>query len=304
MLVAVFDIGGTNIKYGIGDSHGNLFAENVTPTEASKGGAELVEKIHHLTKQLQQQWTITGVAISTAGSIDSTTGKVIYATETIPGYTGMNVKQLLETRLQLPVELENDVHCGALGELWKGVASDAQQLLFLTIGTGIGGSLVLHGQIHKGSTHLAGAIGHMNLYPNGRLCSCGQKGCFEQYASVNRLEQKIQETHLQQQVPAFMESVKRGDDESVNLFHEWLNDLVVGLQSLIYIWNPDSVVIGGGISAQGKWLEQEIENAVFKNLLEPFKENLVIRLAKNGNRSNLLGAIKNYELQQARRGIR
>lgn len=304
MLVAVFDIGGTNIKYGIGDSHGHILAEDVTPTGASKGGAVLVEKIEHLTKQLQQQWPITGVAISTAGSIDSAAGKVIYATQTIPGYTGMNVKQLLETRLQLPVEVENDVHCGALGELWKGVASDSQQLLFLTIGTGIGGSLALHGQIHKGASHLASAIGHMNLYPNGRLCSCGQKGCFEQYASVSRLEQKIQEIQPHQQVPAFMESVKRGDEESVNLFREWLNDLVIGLQSLIYVWNPDSVVIGGGISAQGKWLEQEIESALFKNLLEPFKEKLVIRLAKNGNRSNLLGAIKNYELQQVRREIR
>lgn len=301
MLLAVFDIGGTNIKYGVGDSEGNLVVEKVTPTEAAKGGKTLVEKIKELTKDLQKEWAIEGVAISTAGSIDSRAGKVIYATETIPGYTGMNVKKILETELQLPVELENDVHCGALGELSKGVALDAHHLLFLTIGTGIGGSLALEGQIHKGSTHLAGAIGHMNLYPNGRLCSCGQKGCFEQYASASRLQQKIQELDSQQQLPAFMEKVKQGDHESLNLFHEWLADLALGLQSLIYIWNPDSIVIGGGISAQGKWLEQEIEKAVFKNLLDPFKEKLVIRLAKNGNRSNLLGAIKNYEIQQARR---
>lgn len=304
MLLAVFDIGGTNIKYGVWDFEGNLVVEKVTPTKASEGGTKLVEKIKTLTEDLQKDWAIEGVAISTAGSIDSRAGKVIYATETIPGYTGMNVKQILEAELQLPVELENDVHCGALGELSKGVALDANNLLFLTIGTGIGGSLVLNGQIHKGSTHLAGAIGHMNLYPNGRLCSCGQKGCFEQYASASRLEQKIQEVSPQQQMPAFMEKVKRGDNASVKLFHEWLDDLALGLQSLIYIWNPDSVVIGGGISAQGKWLEQEIEKAVFRNLLDPFKEKLTIRLAKNGNRSNLLGAIKNYELQQVRRGAK
>ncbi|ANU14430.1 N-acetylmannosamine kinase [Planococcus halocryophilus Or1] len=304
MLLAVFDIGGTNIKYGVGDSEGYLVVEKVTSTEAFKGGGKLVGRIKTLTKDLQKDWAIEGVAISTAGSIDSKAGKVIYATETIPGYSGMNVKQILETELQLPVELENDVHCGALGELSKDVSSDAHNLLFLTIGTGIGGSLALNGQIHKGSTHLAGAIGHMNLYPNGRLCLCGQRGCFEQYASASRLEQKIQEVNPQQQLPAFMEKVKCGDNASVKLFHEWLDDLALGLQSLIYIWNPDSVVIGGGISAQGKWLEQEIEKAVFRNLLDPFKEKLTIRLAKNGNRSNLLGAIKNYELQQVRRGAK
>ncbi len=303
MLVAVFDIGGTTIKYGIGNSSGDVLVEYATPTEAYKGGILLVEKIRDLTKVLQQEWPIEGVALSTAGSIDSRSGKVIYATETIPGYTGMEIKKILETELQLPVELENDVHCGALGELWKGAASDIQNLLFLTLGTGIGGSLVLNGQLHKGATHLAGAIGHMNLYPNGRLCSCGQNGCFEQYASASRLEQQVQQLYPHLQIPAFMERVKRGDTELVNLFHEWLHDLALGLQSLIYVWNPDAVVIGGGISAQGTWLQQEIETAIFKNLLDPFKEKLVIRLAKNGNRSNLLGAIKNYELQQARRGF-
>ncbi|EGA91426.1 ROK family protein [Planococcus donghaensis MPA1U2] len=304
MLLAVFDIGGTNIKYGVGDSEGYLVVEKVTPTKAAEGGTKLVEKIKRLTRELQKEWPIRGVAISTAGSIDSTVGKVIYATETIPGYSGMNVKQILETELQLPVELENDVHCGALGELSIDVSSDAHTLLFLTIGTGIGGSLAIEGQIHKGATHLAGAIGHMNLYPNGRVCSCGQKGCFEQYASASRLEQQIREVNPQQQLPAFMEKVTHGDNASVILFHKWLNDLALGLQSLIYIWNPDSVIIGGGISAQGKWLEQEIEKAVFKNLLDPFKEKLTIRLAKNGNRSNLLGAIKNYKLQQVRRDVK
>ncbi|MDJ0331923.1 ROK family protein [Planococcus sp. S3-L1] len=302
MLLAVFDIGGTTIKYGVGSSDGEMIVERVTPTKAVEGGEKLIQKIKILTKELQEVWDVEGVAISTAGSIDSRAGEVIYATETIPGYTGMNVKKILETELQLPVELENDVHCGALGELWKGAGSKSRHLLFLTIGTGIGGSLAIDGQIYKGFAHLAGAIGHMNLYPQGQLCSCGQKGCFEQYASTSRLEQKIQEINPNLRVPAFMEEVKQGNTQSLEVFHAWLTDLVLGLHSLIYIWNPELVVIGGGISAQGKWLEQEIEKAVFKNLLEPFKTNLGIRLAENGNRSNMLGAIKNYELQQVRRG--
>lgn len=302
MLLAVFDIGGTNIKYGVGHLNGELMVDYTTPTEALEGGAKLIQKIKILAEELQKDWKIQGVAISTAGSIDPQAGKVIYATDTIPGYTGMEVKSVLEQELSLPVELENDVHCSALGELWNGAANASRNLLFLTIGTGIGGSLATDGKIHKGVHQLAGGIGHMNLYPNGRKCSCGQNGCFEQYASARSLEQKILELDGNQQIPEFMEKVKGRDRKSLMIFHEWLSDLATGLQSLIHIWNPGSVIIGGGISAQGQWLEQEIEKAVFENLLPHYKKDLKIRFAKHGNRSNLVGAIKNFQLQQKKRG--
>lgn len=302
MVLAVFDIGGTNIKYGIGSLDGELIADYTTPTEAIKGGRSLIRKIKRLTEELQREWGIKGVAISTAGSIDSKSGTVIYATETIPGYTGMRVKEILEKDLGLPVELENDVHCSSLGELWKGSASSDKDLLFLTLGTGIGGTLVADGQIQKGSSQLAGGIGHMNLYPQGILCSCGQKGCFEQYASAKSLHEKALQFDPTIHLPEFMERVRRGESRFAEIFHDWLSDLALGIQSLIYIWNPAMVVIGGGISAQGKWLEQEIESAVLESLLPHYKNSIKIRLAKNGNRSNMVGAIKNFHEQQMRRG--
>ena len=302
MVLAVFDIGGTHIKYGIGNLDGELLINHTTPTEAIKGGKSLVQNIKQLTKELQKEWMVKGVAISTAGSIDPKSGTVIYATETIPGYTGMRIKEILEQDLNLPVELENDVHCSSLGELWKGTLSSDKDLLFLTLGTGIGGTLVGNGQIQKGFSQLAGGIGHMNLYPQGRLCSCGQKGCFEQYASAKSLQEKVEKYDQTIQLPEFMERVKRGDNQFVDVFHDWLSDLALGIQSLIYIWNPAMVVIGGGISAQGTWLEKEIESAVLENLLPHYKEGIKIRLSKNGNLSNMIGAIKNFHEQQMRRG--
>lgn len=142
----------------------------------------------------------------------------------------------------------------------------------------------------------------MNLYPRGRLCTCGQTGCFEQYASAKTLLENIGQFDQTMQLPDFMERVRQGDSQFMGIFHDWLSDLALGIQSLIHIWNPGLVVIGGGISAQGKWLEQEIEAAVFKNLLPHYQKGLQIRLAKNGNRSNMLGAIKNFHEQQVRRG--
>lgn len=302
MVLAVFDIGGTKIKYGIGFSNGELAFDLTTPTEAYEGGVSIVRKIEVLTRTLQKKWNVDGIAISTAGTVNPEAGTIIYATDTIPGYTGMDVKGMLESQLALPVELENDVHCSALGELWKGAASPEDQLLFLTLGTGIGGSLVADGRIQRGASGLAGGVGHLNLYPNGKACSCRQSGCFEQYASTKSLDDKIKGMDIMSSLPEFMELVKKEDRLSLSIFEEWLADLALGIQSLIYIWNPRVVVIGGGISAQGEWLEQVIESKIFENLLIPYRKNLQIKVAQNGNRSNMLGAIRNFQIQQSRRG--
>lgn len=302
MALAVFDIGGTKIKYGIGSSNGELAFDLAVPTEAHKGGKNIVHKIEVLTRSLQQKWDIDGIAISTAGTVDPEAGTIIYATDTIPGYTGLEVKGILESRLALPVELENDVHCSALGELWRGAASHENQLLFLTLGTGIGGSLVADGCIQRGASGLAGTIGHMNLYPNGKACSCGQSGCFEQYASTKSLDDKIKGMGIESSLPEFMELIKQEDHVSLRIFEEWLADLALGIQSLVYIWNPGLVVIGGGISAQGEWLEKTIKSKVFENLLMPFQKNLQIKVARNGNKSNMFGAMRNFQIQQSRRG--
>lgn len=295
MQLCVIDIGGTSIKYGVVDSQGTIPFHDSVPTEASKGGKSLVKKILHICNQVIENHDIIGIAISSAGQIDYKTGTVVYATDSIPGYTGTPLAEMVSNSTGLPVTVENDVNCTALGEYWKGAAKGINDFLCVTIGTGIGGALFLNGQLYTGTHFSAGEIGHMSLYPNGKECSCGNKGCYERYASSSALSGRIHnELGTPISLPDFFEMVKSGEEEAVFVFEKWLEDLTTGLQSLVHIFNPELIVIGGGISAQGDFLLNAITGSLGKKIMPNHKQLLKVKMAINDNKANLLGAARRF----------
>ena len=294
MFIGAIDIGGTSIKTAIANESGELFHSKSYPTEAAKGGALLMEKILEICTDMQAIERIEGIAISTAGQVDTDKGSIVYATDTIPGYTGMNVVERVRAHTGLPAAIENDVNCTALGEQWLGAAQHVNDFLTVALGTGIGGALFLNGQLYRGAAFSGGEIGHMVLYPGGERCTCLQDGCFERYASSAALAALVQRQFGEMELPVFFEEVRAGNEKAQDLFAKWIDDLTTGLGSLVQILNPAAVIIGGGISAQGPLLQEAIQTSLESKVMPSHKAGLTVALAEKGNDANLLGAVRHF----------
>jgi glucokinase len=295
MQLGVIDIGGTSIKYGIATDKGELIGLDSIPTQALKGGQSVVEKVKMICDQLSKQSILEGIAISSAGQIDNQHGIVVYATENIPGYSGTPLAELVSKHTGLPVTVENDVNCTALGEYWQGAAKAIDDFLCVTIGTGIGGALFLNGKLYTGANFSAGEIGHINLYPNGKPCTCGNNGCYEKYASSSALSELVRhKMGMNLPLEQFFELVKEGNKNAHNVLMQWEDDVATGIQSLVHIFNPQLVLIGGGISAQGNFLLQGIESSLSKKLMPSYLKSLRLKIAIRENKANLLGAAKHF----------
>ena len=296
VITAAFDIGGTNIKYGVLNEAGDILYKEKTATNASEGGKAVIDKVKELAKYLQEHYELSGIAISTAGQINKQEGSVIHATESLPGYTGLNIKEKLENAFGLPVVVDNDVNCAALGEYWKGAARGHEHFLCMTLGTGIGGAIIMDGSVYSGASYSAGEFGHMTLYPDGDPCLCGDNGCYEQYASSRALEQRVLDYfHESIPLPELFSRAKNGNQVADLIIDKWMDDVALGIKSLVHIFNPPLIVIGGGISEQGDYLLRKLQKSVAARIMPSFQRSLKLKLAQNGNNANLQGAV--YQLR-------
>ncbi|GAB4071935.1 ROK family protein [Barrientosiimonas marina] len=297
MKAAAFDIGGTSIKYGVLNHQGEIIYKSKTATKANEGGMAIIDRVTKLAAYLQEQYELSGIAVSTAGQIDKQNGTVIHATDALPGYTGLNIKQELQTVFDLPVVVDNDVNCAALGEYWQGAAQGFDDFLCMTLGTGIGGAIIIDGQVYNGAAYSAGEFGHMTLYPGGEDCLCGDQGCYEQYASSRALEQRAANDFRKGiTLPDLFAEAKRGNQDAEKVIDQWVGDVALGLKTLVHIFNPSLIVIGGGVSEQGSYLRDKLQTNVNACIMPSFQRALEIRFAQNENDANLQGAV--YQLMQ------
>lgn len=284
MKILAFDIGGTEIKYGFCDDNFNLSEKNSIPTNAHEGGKRIIERIIEIIKNLGGA---DRIGISTAGQVDSVKGEIIFATETLPGYTGMKIKEIIETETGIPTAVENDVNSAAIGEAAFGAAKGCENFICLAYGTGIGGAIFLDGKLYSGSSFSAGELGHMITHANGRECTCGGKGCYETYASAKALtvmvKKKLGRDMSGREIFAEFEN-----PEIRAIIDEWIDEINIGLKSLIYIFNPPLVVLGGGIMNE-KYITDEINNRLQKELMGSFGKVKIVK-ALMGNDANKLGA--------------
>ena len=302
------DIGGTKIAAGVVDGSGNILATARRPTPRHDSGAVLND-VADVVNELQAgvDGSIVGVGVGVAGGVDQSRSMVYFAPNL--AWSQVPVRAVLEAATQLPVVVENDGAAAAWAETRFGAGVGLQHVVMVTVGTGIGGGIVVDGHVMRGAHGVAAEIGHLNAVPDGRLCGCGRSGCWEQYASGNALVREARElaSERRQEAGALLalgdgtpegvqgshitQAAQIGDPVAVEAFANVGTWLGRGLADLTAIVDPDAVVIGGGVSEAGDLLlasaRRTLSEKVFGGTNRPLPQLLVARL---GNDAGIVGA--------------
>lgn len=284
MRILAIDIGGTDIKYGICSEDFSFIEKKSTPTNARLGGQEIVNKLCEIIANYDK---VDKIGISTAGQVNNKTGEIVYSTDNIPNYTGTRIKAIIESKFNIPTYVENDVNSAAIGEHIFGAGKGYDSFICLTYGTGIGGAIMINDEIFTGSSSSAGEMGHIITHHNGKACTCGGCGCYEQYASttalINQVEAVIGEKLNGKEIFARLE-----DEKIKSCIDNWIDEIVLGLTSLSYVFNPALIIVGGGIMNE-EYITAEINKKLPSTLMKSFR-NIEVKKALNGNDSGMLGA--------------
>lgn len=282
--IVALDIGGTSIKSGLWDGT-ELTDVREQDTNAKNGGAYVMERAKEI---LCSYHGFDAIGISTAGQVDPERGCIRYANENIPGYTGMQIRDILQEKFAVPVAVENDVNAAATGEAQFGAGKAYDDFLCITYGTGVGGAIVLDKKVYSGSMFSAGEFGGILIHPEARVEGQPFSGCYEKYASTTALVRMAQE---------YSESLDNGrkifarlEEPAVRLIVDsWIDEIVYGLISVIHIFNPSCIVLGGGVMAQPYIIEQ-VRVKTCLEIMDSFR-NVELKAAELGNRAGLLGAV-------------
>ena len=294
MYYICIDIGGTSIKYGVLSEKGEIFIDGTVSTKVTEKENFILSDVKKLVRNILDEYRnyeIKGICISTAGVVNPEKGEIAYAGPTIPKYTGTKIKEELEKEFSISCEVENDVNCAGLGEYWKGAGKGSKSMVCLTIGTGIGGSVILDGKLLNGIGYTAGEIGYMDV--NGSY--------IQNIASSRYLVEKVQKEKEEKEgitdaitgVDIF-ELAKKGDEICIAGINEIISNLAVGVRNIIYLLNPEVIVIGGGITAQKEYLEEKIRKEVNDGMISDMFRKTRIELAQQRNQAGLLGALYNF----------
>jgi glucokinase len=300
------DVGGTKIAAGVVESDGTIVGEARRETPATSQ-PEIVEAIVDIVDELSAQHDVEAVGIGAAGFVDATRSTVLFAPNL--AWRDAPLKRDVEAKVSLPVVVENDANAAAWGEFTFGAGADVADMILLTIGTGLGGGLVLSDELYRGAFGVGGEVGHLRVVPDGHLCGCGNKGCWEQYASGSALVREAREfarsgspqasrllelaggRYQDIDGPMVTKAASEGDVAAVELLDDlgrWLGE---GIATLAAVLDPAAVVIGGGVSAAGDLLLEPARRAFARNLTaRGHRPRLEMRLATLGTEAGIIGA--------------
>lgn len=282
--IVALDIGGTSIKSGLWDGT-ELADVRESDTNAKNGGAYVMERAKDILRSYRG---FDAIGISTAGQVDSRQGCIRYANENIPGYTGMQVRDILQAEFGIPVAVENDVNAAAAGEAQFGAGKAYDDFLCITYGTGVGGAIVINKQVYSGSMFSAGEFGGILVHPEARVEGQPFSGCYEKYASTTALVRMAQD--YSGGLDSGRKIFARLDEPGIRVIVDsWIDEIVYGLISVIHIFNPACIVMGGGVMAQPYIIEQ-VRKKTGQEIMDSFR-NVELKAAELGNRAGLLGAV-------------
>jgi len=307
MTLAIgIDVGGTKIAGGVVDESGAVLEELRVESPATDAHA-IEAAIEKLVTELSTRHPIEAVGVGAAGYIDKSRSVVMFAPNL--AWRDLDLKADLESTLRLPVVVENDANAAAWGEFQFGAGHDVDDLLLVTVGTGVGGGVVLDGSLYRGAFGVGAEIGHMRVVPDGIRCGCGNRGCFEMYASGSALVREARAAARAGSLlaadlldraggdvdaitgPLVTEAARAGDTfalEQLASLGRWLGE---GIASLTAVLDPAVVVIGGGVSAADDLLLDPVRQAFGAQLTgRGHRPTLEIRKARLGNRAGLIGA--------------
>ena len=310
------DIGGTKIMAAVVNSEGLMGDPIKVPTP--HGPVAILNTILEIVEEFKKEHVLAGVGVSTAGIVNVDTGTIIGATGNLPGWAGTAIKQILESKTLLPVHVENDANAAAYAEANTDKFQGKACVVMLTIGTGIGGGILINGQLLRGQHYGAGHCGHIKLsLDNRRLCSCGLFDCFEAYASGTGLlitAKEILANISAEQSPlaamakdlnnlsneAIFEAFAKQDLVAIQIFNIWHKHLAAGISSLAHVLNPYCFVLGGGLN---RFIDIDLLTELVRDTTLPaIAENIKIYKSQFGSAAGLIGAaqllLKNLAVAQ------
>lgn len=299
------DIGGTAVKIGVVTSDGvargirsyNVFFDNYeTPilTAVIKSIKQYLKDNNISEKELD------GIGVSATGGIDTEKGIVAGAAGHIKNWVGSRIVYELEHEFRLHTSVLNDANAAALGELWVGAAHGKRNVIVVTVGTGVGGGIISDGKILLGNHGFAGEIGHFPVQCKGEKCSCGNTGCLEHYASTTALVKMVQRAVENKEISfdnneingkTIFEQIENGNAKLEKVLEDWMDYLISGIVGLVHVFNPELVLIGGGVSAQEELFIQKVREKVLERVMPDFSIDLDVRAAQLGNEAGLIGAV-------------
>lgn len=296
------DIGGTAVKIGLIQEEGqvlfhkeyeaNTQSQNVSLLKVTIQGAmdfkELCER---------QGFQVFGTGVSATGQINGKSGVVIGTGGNIQGWLHTNLKEELAKVFHGELAVENDVNCAAIAEHWIGAGKGFSDLFIYTVGTGIGGALILHDRLYSGAKGIAGEFGHFSIDHQGTLCSCGNRGCFERYGSVTALLEQVKDLpgwKIESGREFFqLLETERGKRELQPILDRFIHYHSSAVVSILHLLNPQAIIIGGGISSQHKHLIEPIREKVRSCAMPNFSDEIQIIPARLGNQAGMIGAVRN-----------
>ena len=280
------DIGGTSVKLGIVDEGGRVLAKAEQSVCFDYYETPILTTVLSASEQFLKEQdvgpqSLAGIGVSATGQIDTHTGTVVGTCGSLPNYIGSPIKAELEAKFGLPVTVANDANC-------------------MTLGTGVGGGILTGGRLLEGARGLGGELGHYRTHAlDGVLCTCGASGCWERYAATTALVRAAQpRDHKWRDGRAIFESAHAGDPIILALLEDWTDEIAQGLAGLVHIFNPQLILIGGGVSAQQELLIEPIARKVRASIMPAFAEGLEIRAAQLHNDAGMVGAV--YYFRQSR----
>ena len=287
MAVLCLDIGGTEVKAML---KGEDFEKDLAnfPSKAGTNAPDLKDDVLDLVGRLKSEYEIEGIAISTAGMVDYKTGIIAGHGPTFKNYKGFDWKKEIKNELGIPAVVENDVKSAAMGELIYGAGQGYNSAFVLTVGTGIGGSLILDGKIHRGASGHAGEIGYMPF----------ETDKFEAIASTSALVEKSLESYPEKNLDngkKIFDAIDKCDEDAKKLVDQMTDILARGISNIMLIANPELILIGGGISEQKEKFIDPIIEKVKTYVPENIFESTKIKATKLGNKSGLYGAYALYK---------
>jgi glucokinase len=315
------DLGGTNIVAGaIREDGSDVVALRSEPTRADQGADAVIDRISRMidtviAETIAQTGTrradVIGIGVGAPGPLDRERGIVV----TTPnlGWTNFPLRQVIAERTGIATRIDNDANCATLGEWWLGAAQGGRNVIGMTIGTGIGGGIILDGKLYHGSSDVAGEIGHATIDITGRLCKCGNYGCLEAYASGPSIAARAREAvtgdeesllyrivqgDLERITAANVyEAAKLGDEAAVDVVRETARFLGAGIANLLNIFNPDVVVIAGGVTQAGATLFEPLRKEVRKRAFRPAVDSCRIVPGSLPGSAGVVGAVASFKQQ-------
>lgn len=306
------DIGGTAVKVGSVDDTGTVLR---TATYAVNGDnyetpiLETVVRSCHIYLQESGETAAdyAGIGVSATGAINVEKGIVAGAAGHIPNYVGSPIRERMEQEFGIPVQVLNDANAAALGEAWVGAARGRRNVVVVTVGTGVGGGILVDGRILLGASGFAGELGHVPVQYEGEDCTCGNKGCLEHYGSTSALVRDVRALVRSGQVTGVSEEnvdgrwifaqAEAGNAVVQQAIQSWIEVIAAGIVGFVHLFNPELVLIGGGVSAQEEWFIQPLRERVMAQAMPHFARDLEIRAAALHNEAGMVGAVY-YCMQQ------